>query len=146
MEPADAEPWIWRVDCTAPFHIRDLSILRFWWSREPGKNPLQIPRNNYAKNRMRETSFLCVRAKSLQSCLTLCDPMDCSPPGSYVHGILQARILEWVAMPSWFLTQGSNPNLLCLLHWQVSVWPRIIALQRLGFQIRSHWEVLEVKT
>ena len=40
------------------------------------------------------------RAKSLQSCLTLCNPMDCSPPGSSVHGILQARKLEWVAMPS----------------------------------------------
>ena len=39
-------------------------------------------------------------AKSLQSCLTLCDPMDCSTPGSFVHRILQARILEWVAMPS----------------------------------------------
>ena len=38
--------------------------------------------------------------KSLQSCPTLCDPMDGSPLGSYVHGILQARILEWVAMPS----------------------------------------------
>ena len=35
-----------------------------------------------------------------QSCLTLCDPMDCSAPGSSVHGILQGRILEWVAMPS----------------------------------------------
>jgi len=34
-----------------------------------------------------------------QSCLTLCHPMDCSPPGSSVHGILQARILEWVAIP-----------------------------------------------
>ena len=33
-----------------------------------------------------------------QSCLTLCNPMDCSPPGSSVHGILQARILEWVAI------------------------------------------------
>ena len=33
-----------------------------------------------------------------QLCLTLCDPMDCSPPGSFVHGILQARILEWVAI------------------------------------------------
>ena len=41
-----------------------------------------------------------VRAKSLQSCRTLCDPKDCSPPGSSVHGILQARILEWVVMPS----------------------------------------------
>ena len=38
-------------------------------------------------------------AKSLQLCLTLCDTMDCSPPGNSVHGILQARILEWVAMP-----------------------------------------------
>ena len=42
----------------------------------------------------------CVRAKSLQSCLSLCNPIDCSPPGSSVHGILQARILEWVAVPS----------------------------------------------
>ena len=33
-----------------------------------------------------------------QSCLTLCNPMDCSPPGSSVHRILQARILEWVAI------------------------------------------------
>ena len=33
-----------------------------------------------------------------QSCLTLCDPVDCSPPGSSIHGILQARILEWVAI------------------------------------------------
>ena len=42
---------------------------------------------------------LCVRAKSLQSCPTL-QPQHCSPPGSSVHGILQTRILEWVAMPS----------------------------------------------
>ena len=35
-----------------------------------------------------------------QSCPTLCDPMDCSPPGSSVHGLLQARILGWVAIPS----------------------------------------------
>ena len=33
-----------------------------------------------------------------QSCPTLCDPVDCSPPGSSIHGILQARILEWVAI------------------------------------------------
>ena len=38
----------------------------------------------------------CVRA---QSCLTLCSPMDCSLPGSSVHGIFQARILEWVSFP-----------------------------------------------
>ena len=42
-------------------------------------------------------TFLCMHAKLLQSCPTLCDPMD---SGSSVHGILQVRILEWVAMPS----------------------------------------------
>ena len=41
-----------------------------------------------------------MHAKSLQLCLTLCNPMGCSLPGSSVQGILQARILEWVAMPS----------------------------------------------
>ena len=46
-------------------------------------------------------------AKSLQSGPTLCDPMDCTPPGSSVHGILQARILEWVAMPSF---RGSSQS------------------------------------
>ena len=42
-----------------------------------------------------------------QSCPTLCDPMDYSPTGSSVHGILQARILEWVAIPFW---PGDLPN------------------------------------
>ena len=47
----------------------------------------------------------CVCLQSLQSCLTLCDPMACGPPGSSVHGILQARILEWVAISS---SRGSS--------------------------------------
>ena len=38
-------------------------------------------------------------AKSLESCLTLYDPMDCSPPGSFAHGILQARILQASGLP-----------------------------------------------
>ena len=42
--------------------------------------------------------YTAAAAKSLQSCLTLCDPIDSSPPGSSVPGILQARILEWVAI------------------------------------------------
>ena len=42
----------------------------------------------------------CVHAMLIQLCPTLCDPMDGSPPVSSVHGILQARILEWIAMPS----------------------------------------------
>ena len=52
-------------------------------------------------------SKMCMRAKSLQSCPTPCDPMDCSPPGSSVHGILQARILQCVAMPSF---RGSSQS------------------------------------
>ena len=48
----------------------------------------------------------CVRTKLLQSCPTLCDPLDCSPPGSSVHGILQARTPEWVAISS---PKGSFP-------------------------------------
>ena len=47
----------------------------------------------------------CGHAKSLQLCLTLYDPMDGSPPGSSIHGILQARILEWVAISS---SRGSS--------------------------------------
>ena len=43
-----------------------------------------------------------------QSCLTLCDPMDCSPPGSSIHGIPQARILEWVAIS--FSRGSSRPR------------------------------------
>ena len=46
-----------------------------------------------------------VCTKSLQSCPTLRDPMDCSPPASSVHGILQARILQWVTMP---FSRGSS--------------------------------------
>ena len=45
-----------------------------------------------------DESAAAAAAKSLQSCLTLCDPIDRSPPGSPVPGILQARTLEWVAI------------------------------------------------
>ena len=56
----------------------------------------------YAEN------YACMHVKSLQSCVTLCDPLDCSPPGSSVHGILQARILEWV--PISFSRGSSRPR------------------------------------
>ena len=49
-----------------------------------------------------------MKVKVTQSYLTLCDPMDCSLPGSSVHGILQARILEWVAIP--FCRESSQPR------------------------------------
>ena len=65
-------------------------------------------------------------AQSLQLCLR--DPVDCSPQGSSVHGILHARILEWVAISSsrgFFPTQGLNLCLLCLLHWQEHPLPLV---------------------
>ena len=67
---------------------------------------------------------VCLSAKSLS-----CDSMDCSPLGSSVHGILQARILECIAISfsrGIFPTQGQNPHLLhllCLLHWQADSLP-----------------------
>ena len=68
----------------------------------------------------------CVHTKLLQSCPTLCNPMDCSPPGFSVHGILQARILEWVAMA---FSRGSS-------------WPRdwtcITYISFLGRQVLYH--------
>ena len=64
----------------------------------PDKSP--IKKDTHA---LRSCALCC--AFITQSCPTLCDPVDCSPPGSSVHGILQARILEWVAVPS---SRGSS--------------------------------------
>ena len=49
--------------------------------------------------------YICMHAKSLQLCPTLCDPMDCCLPGFSAQGILWARMLEWIAMPS---SRGSS--------------------------------------
>ena len=66
-----------------------------------------------------------MHAKLLQSCPTLCNPMHCSPPGSSVHGILQAKLLEWVAMPfcSGFSPPRDWTHTSCLLQWQALSLP-----------------------
>ena len=66
-----------------------------------------------------------VRAKSLQLCPPLCNSMDCSPPGSSVHEILQGRRLEWVAMPfskgsSWPRHQTHVSWVSCIGRWVLS--------------------------
>ena len=66
--------------------------------------PLKLPRKEAGLSREKIRSTL-VRAKSLQSRPTLCDPMDCSPPGFSDHGILQARIPEWAGISS---SRGSS--------------------------------------
>ena len=98
----------WTVACQAPLSM-GFSRQEYWSGLpfpspedlpdlgiEPGSSALQadsLPTELQGK----PFSVLAVAAKSLQLCLTLCDPIDGSPPGSSVPGILQARILEWVA-------------------------------------------------
>ena len=73
----------------------------------------------------------CIHA---QSCVTLCDPMGCSPPVSSLHGIFQARILEWVAIPS---SKGSSPP---------RDWTWVSCVSCTGSQILSHWTTWEANS
>ena len=77
------------------------------WTEEPGRlQPMILPRpwDSPGKNTGVGCHFLlqCMKVKSesevTQSCPTLGDPMDCGPPGSSIHGIFQARVLEWGAI------------------------------------------------
>ena len=94
--------------------------------------------------------MLCMHAKLLQSCPTVCDTMDCGLPGSSVHGTLQARILEWFAMP--FSRESSWPRdwaqiSYYLLHWQSGSLP-LTPPSNNGFKIcagEDSWESLDSK-
>ena len=71
---------------------------------------------------------LCLCAKLLELCTTLCDPLDCSPLGSPIHGVLKARILEWVVMTS---SKGSSQcrdwTHISILYWQAGSLPLLKA-------------------
>ena len=81
---------------------------RIPWTEEPGRlqsmgsqsrtQLKQLSTHSVGKTFHFRTAAAAAATKSLQSCLTLCNPIDGSPPGSSVPGILQARILEWVAI------------------------------------------------
>ena len=77
----------------SPWHLPDPGIKPAFPALQADSLPLS------QGSSLRSYAVLCC-AKSLPLCLTLCDPMDCSLPDSSVHGILQARILEWVVVPS----------------------------------------------
>ena len=81
----------------------------------------------------------CMHAHSLQSCPTLCDTVDCSSSGSSVRGNLQARILEWVAMPSF--RGPSQPRgqtwVSCIAGRFFTIWAT--PGEPLGYVVRSHW-------
>ena len=90
--------------------------------------------------------------KSLQSCLTLCDPMDISPPGSPVHRILQARILEWVAI--FFSENLAKFVLSAVLSYFSCVQPCsslwTVAFQAppgsMGFSRQEYWSLVSEKS
>ena len=79
---------------------------------------MSVPRNSCT------CTWACVHTKSLQSCLILCDPMNCSLPGSSAQEISQARILEWFAMPSSRESSGPRDQT-HVLHWQSSSLPLV---------------------
>ena len=67
---------------------------------------------------------ICHWSEVTQSCPTLCDPMDCSPPGFYIHGGFQARVLEWVAIsfsrgPSW---PRDQTRVSCIAGRRFTIW------------------------
>ena len=82
---------IWKDTCTSTF-IAALSIIA-----KTGKQPNCPSTGEWTKKIW--CTYTHIYVKVAQLCLTLCDPIDCSLPGSSVHGILQTRILEWVAVP-----------------------------------------------
>ena len=88
-------------------------LLQWWWSPYNKK----IAKDSNLNSTKVYLCFKCCCCLVAKSFLTLCDPIDCNPPGSSIHRISQARILEWVALPfsrgsPWIRDQTS------LLHWQ----------------------------
>ena len=89
------------------------------WGRSPGQQPTRLPRpwDSPGKNTGMGCHFRlqCMKVKSesevAQSCPTLSDPMDCSLPGSSVHGVFQARVLEWGAIAC---SVSSSTNILII--------------------------------
>ena len=95
-----------RLEKEIPTHSSTLAW-KIPWTEKPGGLQSMIAKSRTRLSKCKEvqchTSLL--RVKSLQSCPTLCDPMDCSPPGSSAHVIFQVKILECIAMPS---SRGSS--------------------------------------
>ena len=77
--------------------IRDF-MQSSWQRNSENRRKLKVTAVKYPAPNHTDNAAAAAAVKSRQSCLTLCDPMDGSPPGSAVPGILQARTLEWVAI------------------------------------------------
>ena len=119
--PSNGESWVIyeETDLTTATGIHFLIFILYW---------TQLINNVVLVSGVqRSDSVLYLCAKLLQSCLTLCDTMDCSPPGFSVHGILQEKTLDWIARS---FSRGSS-------------WPRdrthVSYISCIGRQVLYHW-------
>ena len=108
----------WQLSCQSSLHLAPITKIQNVSSfrEELNQTVMEMGHISTVRNPSysRLLGLLCVCAQSLQSCPTLCNPLDCNPANSSVHEILQARILEWVAIP---FSRGSSQGLnLGLLH------------------------------
>ena len=138
----------WTVACQDPLSMK-ISRQEYWSGlsfSSPGDHPdTGIEPRSLVSSALAGRFFTTAppgkpRAKSLQSCPTLCDPMDCSLPGFSVHGILQAGALEKVAMPSF--RASSQPRgwnwVPYVLHWQAGSLPLVpCGKARIAFKLVS---------
>ena len=97
-------------------------VNQLYFSEKRQNRRSRIPEDKNTKMALHQIQWNIHRV-SRSVCPPLCDPTDCGPPGSSVHGIFQARILEWVAISSSRGPSQSNPRLLHLLHWQAGSLP-----------------------
>ena len=132
------ETWVWSLGQEDPLEEEmathsSILALKIPWTEEPGR--LHIVHRVWRAGHEWTTEYVHIytRVSISQSCLTLWDPLDCSLPGSSIHGIFQARILEWIAIsfsrgssrPShriWVSLVAGTHFTLYLLSYQGSPW------------------------
>ena len=115
------------------------------WKRWPDPESNMITCLNYINSRTAWMFLLCSLLRLclvVQLCPTLCNPLDCSPPGSPVHGIFQTRILEWVAISLSRISFWSSDQIniscvswiagICFIHWATG------EVQLLGL-VKNNW-------
>ena len=111
---------------TVTEHLRHSTAPGAWRRAEPWSYGAQFSRWQQVWLTSWIKKHYHVPVKSLQSCPTVCDPMDCSLPGSAVHGILQAKILEWVAIS---FSRGSS---------QPRNWTHVSCTSCIGWSVLYH--------
>ena len=114
-----------------------------WWQWVVDPREVCNTHHVTKEERCAQNQCLCMRVSLCAQSLShvwLCNSMDCSPPGSSVHGILQARIPEWVTISSsrYFPDPGIKPVFFCFLHWQVGFFTTSATWKALGSVLTPH--------